>query len=134
MVSRIRKAALASALVATALTGASPALAGHRDYYDDYGYRHRDRGDSTGAAIVGGIVGIAIGALIASAGNKNKKHKRHRGDWEYRDGYYYDRDGRRYDRDGRPYEDGYYQRRGYGDGYGDRDDGRYTDRTYPRGY
>ena len=115
MFSPLKKTALAGALAATALTSVTPAMA------QGYGgYRHRDRGDSTGAAIVGGIVGIAIGALIASSGNKNK-HRGYRNDLEYRDGYYYDRQGRRCDREGRPYEDqGYYQRRGYGDGSDDR--------------
>ncbi|MEO6716830.1 MAG: hypothetical protein ABIM50_06225 [Novosphingobium sp.] len=135
-----KKAALASALAATALTSASPAMA--QGYpYGSYGggYRHHDGGDTTGAAIVGGIVGIAIGALIASSGNRN----RHRGNdyayrngWEWRDGYYWDRAGHRYDREGRncdndrdgryssrnqDYGDGYYQRRGYRDGDGYRD-------------
>lgn len=133
MVSRIKQAALASALAATALGGISPAMA--QGYPSDYGgYRHRDRGDSTGAAILGGVVGIAIGALIASSGSKNK-HKRHyRRDLEYRDGYYYDRDGRRCDENGRPYDDGqgYYQRRGYEGGYGDRSGGRGYDDRYAR--
>ena len=147
MVSRIKQAALASALAATALGGISPAMA--QGYPSDYGgYRHRDRGDSTGAAILGGVVGIAIGALIASSGNKNKHNRRHRDGLQYRDGSYYDRDGRRCDRDGRPYDDGgqgYYQRRGYEGGYNGRDgdrgyddryarDDRYGDRNYNRGY
>lgn len=139
MFSFAKKTALAAALAATALTSVTPAMA--QGYpYGDYGggYRRHDRGDSTGAAIVGGIVGIAIGALIASSGNKN----RHRGNdsayrngWEWRDGYYWDRSGHRYDRDGRncdedrdsrysdrgqDYGNDYYGRRGYrdGDNYG----------------
>jgi hypothetical protein len=136
MLSRLKKAALASALAATALTSVTPAMA--QGYPGDYGgYRHRDRGDSTGAAIIGGVIGIAIGALIASGGNKKNKHKRHRADLEYRDGSYYDREGRRCDRDGRPYDEdqGYYQRRGYNGGYADRGYGdRYSNDQGDRGY
>jgi hypothetical protein len=105
-----RKATIATALAATALTAASPAMA------RDYGYYHH--GDSTGAAIAGGMIGLALGAIVASAAS-NHDHDRYsdRG-WEYRDGYYWDREGHRYDRDGRPYYDNsYYARRGYGDGY-----------------
>ena len=145
MTNRIRKFALGSALAAMTLGSVSPAMA-QGGYYGG-GYHHRDRGDSTGAAIVGGIVGIAIGALIASSGNKHHNRYRDRG-WQWRDGYYWDRDGRRYDRNGRPCdEDGYGYRGGnyrgsdgYGsdhyrgrDGYRDgyRGDDRYYDR---RGY
>ena len=133
MFSFAKKAVLATALAATSLTAVSPAMAQGYPYgsYGNNGYRQHDRGDSTGAAIVGGIVGIAIGALIASSGNKN--HHRgndnaYRNGWEWRDGYYWDRGGHRYDRDGRncdddrdssysgrgqDYGNGYYNRRGY---------------------
>lgn len=142
MFSFAKKAVLATALAATSLTAVTPAMAQGYPYgsYGGSGYRNHDRGDSTGAAIVGGIIGIAIGALIASSGNKNN-HRRdrnyaYRNDMEWRDGYYWDRDGRRYDRDGRPCDDdrdgyssgrgpdygnGYYQWRGYRDGDGYRD-------------
>lgn len=126
MTSRIKKAALASALAATTLASASPAMA---QGYPYGGYRHRSHGDTTGAAIVGGIVGIAIGALIASSGNNHHRNYARNG-WEWRDGYYWDRDGRRYDRNGRPCdEDGNYRGRGYGDR-----DGYYDRRGYGEGY
>jgi hypothetical protein len=113
------KAVLATTLAATALTAASPAMA------DTYrGGYNRDRGDSTGAAIAGGIIGLALGAIIVSASSNKHNRYRDRG-WSWRDGYYWDREGNRYDRDGRPSDqDGYYSRRGYGD-RGDRGyDGR----------
>ena len=108
-----KKAALATALAASALTSATPAMA--RDYYG----RHHGS-DTAGIAIGAGIIGLAIGAIAASSSNRHN--------YEYRDGYYWDREGRRYDRDGRRYDDSrYYARRGYGD------DGYYYDRGY-RGY
>ncbi len=151
MFSFAKKAALATALAATSLTAVSPAMA--QGYYGyENNYRHRDRGDSTGAAIVGGIVGIAIGALIASSGNNNHNRYRDRG-WEWRNGYYWDREGRRYDRNGRAYgehrgthyngqngyygnygndSNDYYGRRGYRDGDNYRDGDGY--RGGYRGY
>jgi hypothetical protein len=119
-----KKATIATALAATALTAASPAMA--RDYY---GYHHH--GDSTGAAIAGGMIGLALGAVIASAASNHNHDYRNRG-WEYRDGYYWDREGHRYDSNGRRYDDSdYYARRGYRDGY--YGDGYSGDRYY-RGY
>lgn len=114
-----KKATLASALAASALVSASPAMA--RDY------RHHG-GDTAAVAIGAGILGLAIGAIAASSSNHDRDYRR--SDWEYRDGYYWDRQGNRYDRDGRLDNDGrYYARRGYGDNgyYG------YYDRSY-RGY
>ena len=52
MITRIRKAALASALAAMTLGAAAPAMAQGYPYGDNGGYRNRDRGDSTGAAPV----------------------------------------------------------------------------------
>ncbi len=142
----LRKVVLASALAAMTLGSVSPAMAQGYPYGNggyDNSYRHRDRGDTTGAAVIGGIVGIAIGALIASGGNKNQNRYRDRG-WQWRDGYYWDREGRRYDRDGRQAHDtdGYYRGRdgyrsdgGYrGDnGYRGDDDGYYSRRGYRDG-
>jgi len=124
-----KKATIATVLGATTLAAASPAMA---DPY--YGY-HRDRGgDTTGAAIAGGIIGLALGAIVASSVNNHHDRYADRG-WQYRDGYYWDRNGNRYDRDGRRFEDRrYYQRRGYDDrGYYGRDD-YYGQRTYRYGY
>ena len=132
----LKKAVLGTALAASALTMVSPAEA--RPYYRGY-----HGGDATGAAVAGGVIGLALGALIASGAN------RHTQTYDYdqayfpvydgfyvRDGYYWDNDGRRYDRDWmarhyRPnppvyrgyeyrsdprrgyYSDGYYGRMGY---------------------
>jgi len=118
----LTKAVLATTLGATALTAASPAMA------DTY---RSNRGDTTGAAIAGGIIGLAIGAIIASSSNNHDRDDyRYRyadRGWTWRDGYYWDRQGHRYDRDGRRYDrDGYYSRRGYDDrGYGKHDRGYY---------
>jgi hypothetical protein len=139
----IKKATLATVLGATALTAASPAMA------DPY-YGHRRGGDTTGAAVAGGIIGLALGAIIASSANNNHNRYADRG-WAWRDGYYWDRQGRRFDHNGRPCDDndGYYNRRGYEDynrrGYDDRGYGRndrgyygrdnyYGDRNYRYGY
>lgn len=124
-----KKATLATVLAATAITSASPAMAD--PYYGGYG--HRRGGDTTGAAIAGGIIGLALGAIIASSATSHRNdHYADRG-WTWRDGYYWDRQGRRYDRDGRPCDedrDGYYNRRGYDDrGWGQNDRG-----YYGRGY
>ncbi|MBC2651087.1 hypothetical protein H7F50_14440 [Novosphingobium flavum] len=110
----LKKATLATVLAATAVTSVTPAMA------DPYYGRRRGGGDATGAAIAGGIIGLALGAIIASSANRNNRFA-DRG-WTWRDGYYWDRQGHRYDRDGRPCDDdGYYDRRGYSDrGWNDR--------------
>ncbi|MFC3173909.1 hypothetical protein ACFOD9_06565 [Novosphingobium bradum] len=144
-----RKATLATALTATALSAASPAMA--QGYY--YGHRSGG-GDTAGAAIAGGIIGLAIGAIVASSATRHNDYDHRYADrgWQWRDGYYWDRQGRRFDRDGRPCEEradrqgyyerqGYYDRRGYderGYGYGDRGyygrDGYYGQRSTRYGY
>ncbi len=74
--------------------GGYRAYGGHRSYgYPGYGYgysygRHHHHDDGTDEAIVAGIVGLAIGAALASSGG-----------------------GQRRDR----YDDGYRDDRGYGD-------------------
>jgi hypothetical protein len=125
----LKKATLATVLGATALTAASPAMA------DSYRGYHRG-GDTTGAAVAGGIIGLALGAIIASSANNHNDRYVDRG-WTWRDGYYWDREGHRYSRDGRRYDDrdGYYNRRGYDDrGYGQGDRGYYGERTQRYGY
>lgn len=125
------KATLATALAASALAGSSPAMA--RGYYGGWGHRHHG-GDDAAIAVGAGIVGLALGAIIASS---NDNHRRvrdggyyddryyndtyRRDGWRYRDGYYYDRDGRRYDRDDwrRDYGDRYYRSDRYGNDYND---------------
>jgi hypothetical protein len=106
----------ATVLAATAITSATPAMA------DPYNRGRRGGGDATGAAIVGGIIGIALGAIIVSSANNRNNRYADRG-WTWREGYYWDRQGRRFDRDGRPCDEqeGYYNRRGYQDrGWQDR--------------
>ncbi len=90
----------ATALVATAVT-ATPAAA--RD-------RHRGGDDTAAIAIGAGVVGLALGAIIASSNNDRDRYRdryydrgyayapAYNSGWSYRDGYYWDRDGRRYNR------------------------------------
>ena len=111
------KAALGAALIAATTLAAAPADA--RDYYR-YG-RHHDR---TGTAIAAGVVGLAIGAALASNSRDryydDGYYPRYRSSYypqsyyyaypRYRTYYYYDnyRPYRRHDR----YDRRYY-RRGY---------------------
>src|SRR6185369_5104234 len=69
----LKKAVLAGALGASALTVASPAMA------DDWRWRRHHGGDEAGAAVAGGIIGLALGAAIASGSR----------DRYYDDDYYY---------------------------------------------
>ena len=147
-----KKATVSAVLAATALTSVSPAMA------QSYQGRRHNGGDATGAAIIGGGIGLALGAIIASSGKNNHNRHADRG-WQWRDGYYWDRQGRRYYENGTPcdddgydgqyhggqdrrYEGGqrYYNRRGYDDrGYGRDDrgyygrDGYYGQRNYRYG-
>jgi len=70
----LKKAGLGVALAATALTAAAPADAQRYRRY------HRGGGDVATGAILGGIVGLGVGAAIAS-NNRNRYY--------YDDGYYY---------------------------------------------
>jgi hypothetical protein len=106
-----KKATLATALAASALVSTTPAMA--RD-----NYRRHDGGDEVAAAVVGGVIGIALGAIIASGNDRNDRYDNrryqrsgdyYRNDRVYRDGRYYNRNGYRNDRD-------YYSRRGYPQG------------------
>ncbi|MCT2398888.1 hypothetical protein [Novosphingobium mangrovi (ex Huang et al. 2023)] len=133
---------LGTALAASALMAASPAMA--RDHY-------RDRGDDAAIAIGAGIIGLAIGAAIAD--NHDRRYY-DRGWYPARryvtvrgyPGYYYYYDGypnryyrdRYYDRYYAPYyrdrwsrgRDWRHDRRDY---YRDRRD-YYSDRRYDRHY
>lgn len=103
----IKKAGLGVALAATALTAAAPA-----DAQRYRGYRHHRGGDAATGALLGGIVGLGIGAAIASS-NRDRYYDR---------GYYADR-GYYYDAPPRViYREEYYApRRGYYDrGYAPR--------------
>ena len=150
----LKKIVLGSALTASSLAIAAPASA--QDYYR----YHRHGGDDATAAIVGGVIGLALGAAIASSSNRGYDNYRN-GTWyegyQYRNGSFYDRQGyRRYDRntwqhrhyqgyrqDG--YRGGYDQRDGYGyqGQYGNggsynsgsyNSGGYYGGGNYPRGY
>jgi len=117
----LSKSMIAAGLAATALASATPAMA------EPYRGQHQ-KDDTLKAALIGGLVGLAIG-VIATSGDKDK-HRRcddrrydddrcYRGyDRTYQDGYY--RDGSyRYDgrfENGRGYEDDAhyrYERRRY---------------------
>lgn len=105
MTGLFKKTVLGTALAASTLAAAAPADA---QYYR--GYRHHGHGDTTGAAILGGILGLGVGAAIASSANDRRYRDRY-----YDDGYYYDRRPRvvvreRYYVPPRAYyRDGYYQ-------------------------
>lgn len=59
--SALKKTVLATGLMATALASAAPAEA--QRYW-----RHRDRGGDTAAgALIGGVIGLGLGAAIASS-------------------------------------------------------------------
>jgi len=118
-----KKAGLATVLVATALTSAAPAQA--QRYW-----RHRDRGGDTAAgALIGGVIGLGLGAAIASSNNRDRYYDRYDRGY-YADRGYYDRGYypappprvyyREYAPPPRAY---YYERRGY-----------YRDYDRPRGY
>lgn len=69
MMNLVKKGVLAATLAASALVSAAPAQA--RDHYR----RHGDGGDDAAIAIGAGVIGLALGAAIAS---------------DHRDGGYYD--------------------------------------------
>ena len=75
----LTKAGLGMTLAATALSVAAPADA---QRYRRYG--HRGGGDAAAGAIIGGIVGLGLGAAIAS-NNRGRYYDR----GYYDDGYYY---------------------------------------------
>lgn len=140
-----RKTALATALAATALAGATPAMA-----QDRYGQRHHD--NSAAVAIGAGVLGLAIGAIIASSNHHDRDDRRYyngyvyspgyaysNGGWydgyRYYNGWFYDRDGyRRYDRSD---WDRMHQGRNYYGNQGYNYSQRYNDNrgyNYNRGY
>lgn len=114
MTGLIKKVVLGTALAASTFAATAPAEAQYRGYR---GYRHHGRGDAAGAAILGGILGLGVGAAIASNNNRDRYYDR---------GYYYDAPPRVVYRE-RYYEapprviyrDRYYRDyRGYDRGYG----------------
>jgi hypothetical protein len=102
----VRKSIFAAALAASALASATPALAdGYR--------RHNGDGDDAAIAIGAGVIGLALGAIIASSDDNDRRRDRYYSDgygydygnnpgysmnWQYRDGWYWDRDGGRHSR------------------------------------
>lgn len=103
----LKKIGLGAVLGATVL-GAVPANA--QRWHD--GYRHRG-GDEAGAALIGGIAGLAIGAAIASGNDHDRYvYYRERGYRPDYDSYYYRQHGY-YPQDG--YYAWNYQRNGYYD-------------------
>ncbi|WP_426290668.1 hypothetical protein [Sphingomonas sp. TWP1-3-1] len=84
----MKKAGLGIALAATALTAAAPADAQRwgRGYRGGGwgGYHHRGGGNVAGAAVLGGILGLGVGAAIARS---NRDRYVDRG---YYNGGYYD--------------------------------------------
>ncbi len=91
----LTKAGMGIALAATAITAAAPADAQRWGGYR--GYRGHRGGDTAAAAILGGVVGLGVGAAIASS---NRDRYYDRGYYGY-NGYY----GPRY----RPVPRGYYR-------------------------
>lgn len=82
----IRKAGLTAVLAATAMTAAAPADAQRYRHY--YGRGHG--GDVAAGALLGGIVGLGVGAAIADS-NRDRYYDRGYYDRRYYDrGYYYD--------------------------------------------
>ncbi len=80
----LKKTGLAVALGATALTGLAIPAEAQR-------YRGNRHHDNSGAAVVAGIAGIAIGAAIASNDHRYDYDRRYYSDHGYYpvDGYYY---------------------------------------------
>lgn len=106
----VRKAIFATTLAATALVASTPAMAEHRD----------GRRNNTAAIAVGvGIVGIALGAIIASNKRDRYDDRYQVGDgWYYNDDYYYNRQGERYNRGDWQRRYGYnHHRRSHRDGW-----------------
>jgi hypothetical protein len=102
MTTLFKKASLALVLGASVLTAASPAEA---QRYGG-GYRGRDNG---GTAVVAGIAGLAIGAALASNGDRGRYYDRGYDDRIIYDAPYYYDGGPLY----RPGYGGYYEQRGY---------------------
>lgn len=126
----LKKAGLGIALAATAVAAAVPADAQRYGGYGGYGHRGNG-GDVAAGALLGGILGLGVGAAIASSDRGRYADRRYY-DRGYRDnGYYYNSRPRVIYREqyyAPPprviYRERYYEPRadygyyGYGDGYG----------------
>ena len=109
----VKKAGLGVVMAATALTAAAPADA---QRWRGGGWHHRDRGgDVAAGALLGGIVGLGIGAAITSSNRDRYYDRRYydRGGYYAQPNYYYD--DYRYDYRPRCWQewryDGYYGER-----------------------
>lgn len=97
MTGLIKKMVLGTALAASALTAAAPAEAQYRGGYRG-GYRHHDGIGTGGAAVLGGLLGLGVGAAIASSNNRDRYYDRGYYNGGYaRDGYYAQPRGYYYD-------------------------------------
>lgn len=111
----IKKAVLGVTLAASTVATVAPAEA---QYYRGDRYRNRGGGDAAAGAIIGGIVGLGLGAAIASSNNRGRYYDR----GYYNDGYYRAPPRvvyrQRYYAPPRViYRDRFYDRRGYDRGY-----------------
>jgi hypothetical protein len=98
MTNLIKKTVLGGALAVSTLVAVAPAEA---QYYRER-YHRSGGGDAAAGAIIGGIVGLGIGAAIASSNNRDRYYDR---------GYYNTpRQGYYYDQYQRPYAYNHYQR------------------------
>lgn len=79
-----KKAGLGIAAAATAVSVAAPAQAQRYHRY----YHHHGHGDAVGAALLGGVAGLALGAAIASDHNDRYYDNRYYDDGYYDRGYY----------------------------------------------
>lgn len=115
----IKAGVAALTLTAVAAGAALPADAQpRRDYRYDQGSRYdRDRHNDTGVAIAAGVLGLALGAAIAS--NNHSNSSRYYSGSSYGNGYY---------------SNGYDNRYGYGSGYGSGYGYGYGYDSYGRGY
>lgn len=84
MTGLLKKTVLGAAMVASTLAATAPAEA--QRYRGGYRH-HRDGIGAGGAAILGGILGLGVGAAIASNNNRDRYYDR----GYYDDGYYYNR-------------------------------------------
>lgn len=100
---------LTAALAAITFGGAIAATAAPAEARDHRGYYRYDRHhhhDNTGAAVAAGVVGLALGAALASSSNNHGYYSR---GYAYNDRYY----GDRYYRGGYYAPRAYYYDRGY---------------------
>lgn len=122
---------LATLMVASPLASAS---AQAQDYRRDYPVERRD--NTAAVAIGAGVIGLAIGAILASNNDRDRDRYDDRYDsrydgrpvygaswnrgWQYRDGWYWDGNGHRHSRDDYMRYQREAQRRGYDRDHGER--------------